>query len=572
MVEHLIEGKRDREESVEEEDQFSQRELSRSRSRSRSVRRDFPELDIPREEDWIELLPTLSGMFSKRPSSLLGKLSLFSLFRSSTSLPPISTLDILFRSSTIPSLDTGIRALIAFQSYATSLKNHLDQTYPLPRTIPVWPISTSPPSPDPHILVSSPVETRVAKLLEACLAVMTISTQLVWFGPELDQEDRREVSSVIHQVIPYIFKLYGLLLGSSLKETKKVVNRTNSELLEALFEPLSSFGSLFARAEGLIARLQRHVRHRVRSSKNGVISMEDVSDPEALEIIKLLDLFTRSLAPVAALPLSSNTTEREESLGGEDMMEAMARPLRLRFEAELARLDLLLGLASRDSEEVTIRTLYGMGLPLEDLRGSEDEKEKALGSSTEWETMVDEAMVSCITEAREFLEDGRIGILIDHLKKTDWIPEPIEEIPSSNGDEERSDKDESDQSDNDSEEESDEDDEDDEEDEDDKEGNIDLFPSCPLRTLFRLHDRFEEMRLATWTELPPNKRGTSWAFMRGDLGKTGVAWDKLGMRILMDLDGATLMRYGLAPDALDQWIENASAKNVKKIRRRRRVA
>jgi hypothetical protein len=81
----------------------------------------------------------------------------------------------------------------------------------------------------------------------------------------------------------------------------------------------------------------------------------------------------------------------------------------------------------------------------------------------------------------------------------------------------------------------------------------------PLRAIFRLHDRYEELRLAVWLTLPTDTRGKMSAYMRGaptttqmmkvkgpDMGdaafkekingRIGEAWDRLGLALLKECE------------------------------------
>ena len=75
------------------------------------------------------------------------------------------------------------------------------------------------------------------------------------------------------------------------------------------------------------------------------------------------------------------------------------------------------------------------------------------------------------------------------------------------------------------------------EDEDDSSENStpDTYP-CPLRSLFALHDRYEEQRLAVWTSLPTESRVGMGTYMRGEEGRVGEVWDGAGMILLLDYD------------------------------------
>lgn len=105
-----------------------------------------------------------------------------------------------------------------------------------------------------------------------------------------------------------------------------------------------------------------------------------------------------------------------------------------------------------------------------------------------------------------------------------------------------------------------------EDDNDEAEGS---YYRCPLRTLFALHDRYEEQRLAIWLTLPTSKRGKMTAFMRGGKdGEIGRAWDGLGMNVMSVVCGSSLISYGLAPDKLSKWTDLIAVRQAKRSRKK----
>ncbi|OCF36212.1 hypothetical protein I316_02085 [Kwoniella heveanensis BCC8398] len=195
--------------------------------------------------------------------------------------------------------------------------------------------------------------------------------------------------------------------------------------------------------------------------------------------------------------------------------------------------------------------------------------------SIKWEDKAEDALVECLIAARHLLEEGRPEVLSLEVQAVDWFgPEGIvspkqetleaQKLKSPSRGPRFSDltsDPEQDQSDLDSE----------DEEETSEDGSIDIGGSSrvyPLKALFRLHDRYEEQRLAVWLHLPASKREKMGYFMCGLERRVGSAWDGFGLALLMVYDSATLIRHGLGADKLDKWIELAAVKNTKKVRRK----
>lgn len=152
-------------------------------------------------------------------------------------------------------------------------------------------------------------------------------------------------------------------------------------------------------------------------------------------------------------------------------------------------------------------------------------------SLVEWETVAEQALLDCLVSATACVREGHPEALIAHITLSDWIRPAnhgSEEtaagnrgpVPSLPRDSEAEDDDASSETDTDSSDGS----------EDDR------SHSCPLRTLFRLYDRFEEQRLAVWLTLPTSTRGKMGWYLRGTDGSVGSAWDALGQRLLTTMD------------------------------------
>ncbi|WWD16339.1 hypothetical protein CI109_100765 [Kwoniella shandongensis] len=212
-------------------------------------------------------------------------------------------------------------------------------------------------------------------------------------------------------------------------------------------------------------------------------------------------------------------------------------------------------------------------------RSPETEKIDAL-QAARWEEIAEDLLVRCLETARSLVDDGRGEVLVEHVVPEDWLGEDGIPSPSLNEKDNKfkslipdpttdnSDKDHRCQAESDADSES----EFDDTSSDSESEDLSSGPShpCPLRSLFRLHDRYEEQRLAIWLHLPSAHRGKMGLFMRGSEGRVGKAWDTLGLGLMIEYDSETLIGYGLGGDKLDKWLELAAARNTKKIRRRGR--
>lgn len=162
-------------------------------------------------------------------------------------------------------------------------------------------------------------------------------------------------------------------------------------------------------------------------------------------------------------------------------------------------------------------------------------------SFIEWEVLAEKSLIDCFDFAAYSAKNDRIAVLTKSINHSDWLdvtspqlkagmksksqsPSPSHPCPSSSNMSDDEDFDLDSSTSFISEDENDED-----------EGSS---CRCPLRTLFALHDRYEEQRLAIWLTLPTPKRGKMTAFMRGGKdGEVGRAWDGLGMSVMSVIGG-----------------------------------
>lgn len=317
-----------------------------------------------------------------------------------------------------------------------------------------------------------------------------------------------------------------------------------------------------------------------------------VDQYEAMERLNLLQGYARFVRSIGSLPglessqpaqpahpahpaqaTSARALAREKKERQAIVNADASRASRVAFEADILRADLSLSMATAHIRSVKRRAGVSDGTQIEGLdeNGVEvckKEKEVMKEGAIRWEGLAEDALIECMRTARRLVEEGKSGVLSDEVKREDWVddgaqpaerPSPcsvfVEDFESTgrgdsgkkilnkvgegkndqNGETEgeegaRSDGDESEVH---SDSESSESDfaSSDEEDEDT------LSHPCPLRTLFRLYDRFEEQRLAVWLALPAEKREKMSVYMRGSGGRAGDAWDALGLVLLMQYDG-----------------------------------
>jgi hypothetical protein len=168
-----------------------------------------------------------------------------------------------------------------------------------------------------------------------------------------------------------------------------------------------------------------------------------------------------------------------------------------------------------------------------------------------WDEKAEDILYDLLEYARQLLDERHSSVLIDTPQGSDWLGTAMDTSgPKTPGAKTASSESE-DESDSESESESDLD--------------SDLDPSSsqagatPLRAIFRLQDRYEELRLAVWLSLPPDSRGKMSAYMRGAPtstqmlrvkgpnmgaakfkemmnGRIGEAWDRFGLALLKKFD------------------------------------
>lgn len=264
------------------------------------------------------------------------------------------------------------------------------------------------------------------------------------------------------------------------------------------------------------------------------------------------------------------------------------RPLRVRMEVMLIKLDLLLSVTNKGMNEVKARAGRSMDgeenqeAAEENMKSEDSSRSKSRGKSRsksvdsmsgisinnvvpfcaansvhppsdtpscciEWEVLTEKSLIECLNFAASCVEDDRIAILTKAIVHRDWLavaslqqkastkstpqsPSPLHPCHSSTNmsNDEDSNLDSSITSFN-SEDEGNRD--------EDKQDEGSSY-RCPLRTFFALHDRYEEQSLAIWLTLPTSRLGKMSAFMRGGKdGAVGRAWDGLGMNVILKIGG-----------------------------------
>ena len=439
--------------------------------------------------------------------------------------------------------------MVALQTYAQALKNQIGKSRPASSTGEVA-----------AQVIDPAVEVRLARLMEGCIVATGLCAHLLW-STDTSAEDKQDVHTALRQLLPASFSLYSLLSKTKLSSvaTKEAKTMMHETLLRALFEPSSSYGMLFARQHALVARLQHTTRQLAKSKASSgnvstlttaafpSIDQREVTEVEADELLDLLDIFTTCSSAIESLPLVTPLDYhpavkvevppkgRRKPKVDPEVHANHSRPRRIRLEAALARCELLICLATRDMAAIKTRSVRRLAIA-EGLVQEETSSQETLTVEAE----VEHALVECLSMARSALDENMMGVLTDHLRKGDWVHESEAEgqdyqttSSAEQGDKvvkvERMEDETADDSDS----------------EDDSyissapssdQDMVDLYPSCPLSTLFRLCERFEEMRLAVWLVLPVKHRGLMWVFMRGEEGRVGDVWDQLGQRLLMDMD------------------------------------
>ena len=433
-------------------------------------------------------------------SSIVRSLSLLSFFRSSRPhldqrlLLPLESLPI----DPLPTTKHVHKAIDAFQQYLGNLTACLRQTG----------ATTT------HITLD------VARAMEAYANAFKVAAAIAWCEPG-DVTVARTLEASLKGAV----RLYGFLSSLPPEVIDDVaqikIDKMGKIILATAFGGVSAdtighLAPLFARCRSLVSSLQTTFRPMAhfKGIRGSPPPNNHVTEGEALEAVSLLETLVDELAEVHRLPgpRPSKTKAQKE--------EDVRRPLRLAIEARVMSCDVMMSMANRDIDSIKRRAHLAMP-------DNADQPTSNRSSATEWEVMGEAALIRCLEVAVELVTERRGGVLSDKVEMADWLGEGAAVPMAQHAPERESAKmDDNDAPDS---------DDSDEDDSDEDEDAIDTY-ACPLRALFRLHDRYEEQRLAVWLSLPAASRVSMGTYMRGTGGKMGRAWDNLGLVLLLDYD------------------------------------
>nr|XP_019048952.1 hypothetical protein I302_02732 [Kwoniella bestiolae CBS 10118]OCF27882.1 hypothetical protein I302_02732 [Kwoniella bestiolae CBS 10118] len=530
----------------------------------------------------VQSLPVFEGLYTKQ-----GKFSISSFFRSSPSshkipsptlLNPLLLITSTSPAEPIPGEAEIIKSLEGLKAFATQFKEAISSKQ--------------------LKIDDEDVGERTHRLAKGYLAGVYLISRTLWDDPADDANKTTEFEnhkSALTRCIQGFFLLYSMIdqtdeidkhiLGSIFPPTETKYHQF-SPLLQYPRRVIASLQSQPTRAIAQ-SKLKDHVQSPIRSS-----FPEHIPEEEVLYVISLLDAFLEGIQKVESLsgPLIAKKKKQRE--------EDSRRPLRVEMEVRVMRCDLLMSMTTKRIGAVKNRAmgkgLGGVKAEEEDCQehgsGAEDGDQaqediklsvRTEGHSTEevyegisqtdttrWEDLAEESLVEGLDIAKKLIEEGRGEVLSNHVEAVDWLgQEGLIQPDEQEG--KRQSKSPSHGFDEDIISESDLEDDEPEIESEMSEESGSTHP-CPLRTLFRLHDRYEEQRLAVWLHLPSAQRGKMGWFMRGHEGRVGSSWDGFGLAAMMEYDGDALMSYGLGADKLEKWVELASMRNAKKIRKRGR--
>ncbi|WWC58325.1 uncharacterized protein I303_100865 [Kwoniella dejecticola CBS 10117] len=568
-------------------------------------------------KEQMRTLPIFEGLFGKQTNTLLrpfSRFSISSLFGSSSpsaAIPPNSLIEPLLAQASslqpnaVPLTHELIKNLEGLKEFATRFKDFVISQE----------VAQS----------ETQVQEGIHKLCQAYLAGIYLISSCLWaIDPSTDfvqSKEQTDFKAALPQCILGFFIVYSLDLDPP-------DNGLDKHLLGSIFTPTATqynyLSPLLAHPPRLIADLQSQPTRPIAHSKlkppmhSPVVASfpESTIEHETSYIVSLLNVYLEGIQNIQSLAgpiMAKNKMMREEDA---------RRPRRIEMEVQIMRCDLLLSMTTKQIDEVkrramnkvqeedaedeieedegnrdafeTRQTNAGVSV-LEDsdevdikprLSGESDlpfdefllsaqsaskyGKNRHDDSGIKWEDQAEKSLVQCLESAKQLLDKGRGEVLSSQVEALDWLGQSG---VISSEDEKRStrtsrspthvdDPDEASTSDDESE------DSFSSETESEPEETEELLHPCPLRTIFRLQDRYEEQRLAVWLHLPSAKRGKMGWFMRGEDGRVGAIWDAFGLAALMQFDSETLLRYGLGADKLDKWVELAAVKNAKKIKRR----
>jgi hypothetical protein len=427
----------------------------------------------------------------------------------------------------------------------------------------------------------------VLRAMEGYLVAISVVARATF---DADRTDTSGLSGTVSQSLRGLFTIHAHYIGSASPHITAHLNAITSSLLAAPHsqpegdDTSNHLVHLLTQMREIIS----HLQHAARAShvKAAVaLSSEDEAgkwEARAIERMEWLRLFADHVRGLGALPAM---VKEEEAKGKAKKVtkkaakltdrEAQERPMRIAIEADLLRCDLAISMATAKIGEVKWRARAGLSTGQAVVNGVKealfkeevvkkekpilDRKRRALTDESDlgtivdqdeweadvpaakldsageagrkWEDDVDMTLWETLGKVRAILEGKHAEVLVAQIDRSDWLDGPTSPNPLGSTSRSRpprtdtaaSESDASASSSSSSESDSD-------------ESEDDLSHSCPLRTLFRLHDRYEEQRLAVWLSLPNDQRGKMGAYMRGAEGRVGSAWDAVGLRLLIEFD------------------------------------
>ncbi|OWZ26659.1 hypothetical protein C347_00065 [Cryptococcus neoformans AD2-60a] len=516
--------------------------------------------------EWPESIATFEGLFN-RYSSSRHPFSIFniSLFRWTPSLPSSAMLEpLLTLASNIlqPEQQPTIKALIGLQTYTTQLRD----------AVRVKQLDTG----------DKEVQGRLDKLVKSYAASGNVIARILW---EADGNEGKMSSHDLHVALKQ--SIGSFFAVRSLLETSSAI-RYDTHILGSIYPSVPPYHQSFLSPilehcrrtiTSLKANPSRPLAHSKLPSAAPQLS-RGLTDTEVTCLLGYLQTINEGLSNIGKIdslnstPLMGRMAKAKEK---HMKQENEHRLLRVRMEVMSLMCDLLLSMTNKRMSEVKARAARRLSreeseeAAEEKVESEASNRSKSRGKSRsksidsmpdtntnncvslcaatstfsssdtpisfiEWEVLAEKSLINCFDFATYSAKNDRITVLTNSINHSDWLgvaspqlkpgmksksqsPSPSHPCPSSSNMSDDEDFDLDSSTSFISEDENDED-----------EGSS---YRCPLRTLFALHDRYEEQRLAIWLTLPTPKRGKMTAFMRGGKDEeVGRAWDGLGMSVM----------------------------------------
>ncbi|WVN87124.1 uncharacterized protein L203_102300 [Cryptococcus depauperatus CBS 7841] len=446
------------------------------------------------------------------------------------------------------------------------------------------------------------VQQIILQVAAAYAAAANIILRLLWEGQEhFELNQQQKLEDALVQSVNGFFTARHFLTDPP--------GEVNDHILGSIFSSIppykvSFLSPILEHCKSVVITLQAHpVRPLAHSRPLSSGSVQEHSDEEVHFLVSLLDAMLLGVKPITLLesqwPTEGRVTKANEK---QKMADDEDRARRVELEVMLLRCDLLISITNKRIGHVKQRAVVKLKEE-QKVNGSAKGDQVSRAASihrrtksrsksqsicpedlfvesvsdfdslaTSWEILSEQSLIQCLIFARFLVENNRSGVLSTVLNVNDWLIEADTPCSSTHASapspahsgSSRSPSPPNTSDDTDSAMSFNEETETESEDED----PLLVTHRSPLRTLFSLHDRFEEQRLAVWLSLPTTQRGKTTTWMRGEDGRVGEAWDTFGVRLIMEFDGATLISHGLAADKLDKWTELAATKNAKKMRKK----